>query len=86
MNSLVFSFSFAVAVLTNALSGIVEAAEQGAAPRPHIVYIVADDLGWKDIGFHGSEIRRRASIGSPKRAPGWNSSTFSRCARRRGQR
>src|SRR5690349_1671838 len=31
-------------------------AEQ-AAPRPHIVYIVADDLGWKDVGYHGSEIR-----------------------------
>ncbi len=24
-----------------------------AAP-PHILYIVADDLGWKDVGFHGS--------------------------------
>ena len=29
----------------------------GAAPRPHIVYIVADDLGWKDVGFHGSDIK-----------------------------
>ena len=27
------------------------------APRPHIVYIVADDLGWKDVGYHGSDIR-----------------------------
>jgi arylsulfatase A-like enzyme len=27
------------------------------APRPHILYIVADDLGWKDVGFHGSDIK-----------------------------
>jgi len=28
-----------------------------AAPRPHIVYIVSDDQGWQDVGFHGSDIR-----------------------------
>ena len=28
-----------------------------AAPRPHIVYIVSDDQGWKDVGFHGSDIQ-----------------------------
>jgi arylsulfatase A-like enzyme len=27
-----------------------------AAPGPNILYIVADDLGWKDVGFHGSDI------------------------------
>ena len=46
-----------MAVLTNSLAGVAEAAEQGAASRPHIVYIVADDLGWKDVGFHGSDIK-----------------------------
>lgn len=31
-----------------------------AEPRPHIVYITVDDLGWKDIGYHGSTIQTPA--------------------------
>ncbi|MBN9689444.1 MAG: arylsulfatase [Verrucomicrobia bacterium] len=35
------------------LIGGVGSTAQAAAPRPHIIHIVADDLGWKDVGFNG---------------------------------
>jgi len=31
-------------------------AQASAAERPHIVLIMADDLGWGDVGYHGSQI------------------------------
>lgn len=28
-----------------------------ASGPPHVVFVLADDLGWNDLGFHGSVIR-----------------------------
>ena len=35
---------------------IVFSASTQAAQRPNIIVMVADDLGWADVGFHGGEI------------------------------
>ncbi|MCK8787402.1 arylsulfatase [Roseomonas sp. NAR14] len=39
------------------LSAMSPRASAQAAPRPHILYILADDLGYADVGFHGSDIQ-----------------------------
>jgi arylsulfatase A-like enzyme len=35
----------------------VTAPARAAGKQPNILYILADDLGWKDVGFHGSDIK-----------------------------
>src|SRR5499427_10336518 len=57
MDSTRWAFALVLAVLVSCLMGGPRAAAAQGAPRPHIVYIVADDLGWKDVGFHGSDIK-----------------------------
>jgi arylsulfatase A-like enzyme len=45
------AFAVAFALVT------VHAAAQAPAPRPNVVFILSDDQGWKDVGFHGSDLR-----------------------------
>jgi len=42
---------FVVAVML----ALVPLASADPAARPHIIHIVADDLGWKDVGFNGCQ-------------------------------
>jgi arylsulfatase I/J len=36
---------------------LLSATTAEADAKPNIIFILADDLGWKDVGYHGSDIR-----------------------------
>jgi len=48
---------FAPLILAFCAVSVMRTTAQEHAPRPNIVYIVSDDQGWKDVGYHGSDIK-----------------------------
>jgi arylsulfatase A-like enzyme len=46
-----------VFLLLSAIACFTSAASAAEAPRPNIVFIIADDMGYADVSFHGSEIK-----------------------------
>ena len=50
--------AFAAVIMTILIRVSADAQQNtGPAQPPNIVYIIADDQGWKDVGYHGSDIR-----------------------------
>lgn len=56
------SLVFVLIMLGSMLTPCAAQAQDIAPLRPHIVHIVADDLGWKDVGFNGAEDLRTPNI------------------------
>ena len=46
-----------VAALALCLTAIPHLVYAQPTKKPNVLYIIADDLGWKDVGFHGSDIK-----------------------------
>jgi len=57
LSVLLASSAAACGPLARAPEELVQAPRASVPAHPNVLYIVADDLGWKDVGFHGSDIR-----------------------------
>ena len=78
----IFNVTMRLAAITLLANGQQLPHAQAADRPPNILYIVADDLGWKDVGFHGSDIKTPALDALAARgARNSSNSTRNRCAR-----
>ena len=57
MSRIAIPFLIVLALITGRSALCAE--NSSTAERPHIVFLLADDLGWSDVGFHGGEIETK---------------------------
>ena len=53
----------------------------GALQQPHVVFIIADDLGWNDVGFHQNAVSGANPLGAPTAAHVYETPTIDALAR-----
>ncbi len=61
-------YVFALVACVAALASVHEAWQQPAPRPPNIVFIFADDLGWKDVGYQGTDFYETPNIDRLARA------------------
>ncbi|XP_060603789.1 arylsulfatase J-like [Ruditapes philippinarum] len=57
LNFYSFIFSSIKVITIKSFYRVLKAIPQCRETRPNIIFIIADDLGYNDLGYHGSEIR-----------------------------
>ncbi len=65
------SFLGLVLFASGLCAGSIHAADPQVSPRPNIITIVGDDIGWGDVGFHGSPNKTPNIALLAAAGPGW---------------
>ncbi len=66
--------------------GFLNASVFAQSSRPNILLVVADDLGWADVGWHNGFAKTRILIDWFVKALNWISTTFSQFVHRLARR